>query len=85
MSDWRLNGQKKYLFRKKLKRTAFAPSMQNDHAHCSFCWEKFGLCEGMSKMGYKTIVGNWWICDQCFQDFKDEFEWTCTEGIGNDT
>lgn len=76
MDDWRLCGQERYLFRKKLAKMQFTPSAELDHAHCCFCWEKFGLSEGMSKEGYKTIEGNWWICDQCFQDFKDEFKWS---------
>lgn len=84
IDDWRLNGQERYLFRKELKRTVFTPSTQNDHAHCSFCWEKFGLFEDMATVGYKTIGGNWWICDQCFQDFKDKFEWTVAKADGDD-
>lgn len=73
--DWRLNNQKNYLFRKQLRRMRFIPNDKIDHAHCAFCWEKFGLYDGMTQEGYKTVKGNWWICNQCFEDFNCEFEW----------
>lgn len=76
MDDWRLCGQERYLFRKKLTKMRFAPSMEIDHTHCAFCWEKFGVSDVMSRTGYKTTEGNWWICNSCFHDFKDNLEWT---------
>jgi hypothetical protein len=75
MDDWRLTNQKDYLFRRKLKRCAFSSFPQKDHEHCSFCWEKFGHGEDMLKIGYCTEDGENWVCDACYKDFKDSFEW----------
>lgn len=54
MDDGRLCGQERCFFRKKLTKMQFAPPTELDHAHCCFCWERFGLSEEMSKEGYKT-------------------------------
>lgn len=38
-----------------------------------------------SAAGYTNLAdesraaGKWWICKQCFDDFKEEFEWTVVE------
>jgi hypothetical protein len=76
--DWRLQGQEKYLkgvtlFWKKYTRY----SERWDHDHCEFCWAKFieeystdGLHEG-----YATEDSYRWICEECFEDFKDLFDW----------
>lgn len=68
--DWRLNNQMNYLHRATLKKADFIATTNNDHEHCEFCWDKFGESEGLQKTGYYR-----WICNECFQDFREQFEW----------
>lgn len=75
MDDWRINNQMDYMFRARLLHTTFAESSRGDHEHCEFCWDKFGEGEGMLHSGYCTLDGYRWICERCFQDFRDQFEW----------
>ena len=75
MEDWRLTNQIDYLFRKKIKRSSINDYPEKDHEHCSFCWEKFGRGNNMLHEGYCTEDLSDWICDDCFLDFKDMFEW----------
>ena len=77
--DWRLTNQKKYLYRATLKKRLFKPSENNDHEHCSFCWSKFGSGSDNLKEGYCTVDEYHWICDDCFKDFLEQFEWTIIE------
>ena len=80
--DWRLGGQEKYLqglvfTREKYKR----PSPEWDHDHCQFCWEKFmeeGF-EGTLHEGYVSKEGDRWVCFQCFDDFKEKFQFRLEE------
>ena len=75
-NDWRLQGQEKYLTGIKLIRTPFTPLSKTwDHEHCEFCWGKFGRGDNMIKEGYCTEDAYNWICDTCFEDFKEMFAW----------
>lgn len=73
--DWRLTNQMNYLFRATLKKVDFIATETNDHEHCEFCWDKFGENEEMQKSGYCTLDRYHWICNECFLDFQDQFEW----------
>ena len=73
--DWRIVNQEAYLKGKHLVRCAFWESASSDHAHCAFCWEKFGKEEDMAQVGYRVVDGPWWVCESCFEDFKERFEW----------
>lgn len=75
MEDWRLTNQIDYLFRQKLKRECFSNFPNEEHEHCEFCWVKFGHENDNVKFGYCTKDAYYWICDTCFKDFKDIFEW----------
>jgi len=70
-NDWRLQGQEKYLLGAKLKLCEF----DGEHDHCSFCWEKFSKNDNDLKNGYCTLDNYHWICQKCFNDFKDMFNW----------
>ena len=74
-NDWRITNQINYLYRVKLRKVQFTQTLHSDHEHCEFCWDKFGEEEGMLHFGYCTLDKYRWICEQCFQDFKDQFEW----------
>ena len=83
--DWRRRGQENYLMNIKLYHLSFTPfSNEWDHEHCDFCWEKFSLLESDAHQGYCTTKTNErksiWICEQCFEDFKDEFHWEVVSG-----
>ena len=73
--DWRLNNQLNYLLNKTLKKVKFVESTTKDHEHCSFCWEKFGDADNLLQIGYCTEDKQHWVCEQCFEDFKEKFQW----------
>ena len=80
MDDWRLNGQERYLFRKRLVKKAFKALGYHDHEHCDFCWDKISEYDGDLNFGYcNTEDEHHWICETCYNDFKDMFEWTVVE------
>lgn len=43
------------------------------HEHCEFCWEK--AMTNMECEFYCTKDMKHWICQECFNDFKDKFGW----------
>jgi len=79
LTDWRLQGQEKYLkgvtlVPRRYRRSA--PNPNWDHDHCEFCWAKFMVedAHGLHH-GYATHDDYRWICEKCFEDFKSMFEW----------
>ena len=44
------------------------------HAHCEFCWEK-ALTDKVCTF-YCTEDLQYWICEECFRDFKEKLHWT---------
>ena len=44
------------------------------HEHCEFCWEK--AMTNIECEFYCTKDMRWWVCKDCFEDFKDKFGWT---------
>ena len=44
------------------------------HEHCEFCWEK--ATTDMKGVFYCTKNMYYWVCPQCFNDFKTAFGWT---------
>ena len=72
-NDWRLTNQEAYLRGKQLLHKHWeqrSPSW--DHDHCSFCWADF---DKPTDIGYCTTDQYHWICEECFKDFKDMFQW----------
>ena len=76
-NDWRLRNQQTYLHGVSLVHRAYQPLPGNDHDHCAFCWAKFMLEDSPKILheGYATLDSSHWICDQCFDDFGDMFDW----------
>ncbi len=77
MSDWRLQGQEKYLMDAALERKKYARfSNEWDHDHCEFCGAKFSLeAPDALQAGYASADCYRWVCDGCFHDFKARFGW----------
>ena len=78
--DWRLRGQEEYLQGMKFTYKKFmSVGDRSDHEHCEFCWHKFmeqpeGV-EDCTSEGYCSMDGKYWVCESCFEDFKDMFGW----------
>jgi hypothetical protein len=76
-SDWRLQGQEKYLIGKELVFKNYINRITStDHDHCEFCGFKFSdTIPGCLKSGYTTADDYYWICENCYLDFKECFNW----------
>ena len=76
--DLRLQGQKEYLFGKTLIHKKYVnKTTTTDHDHCEFCSDKFSsIIPDCLTEGYTTTDGYHWICQNCFNDFKNHFQWT---------
>lgn len=81
-SDWRLTGQEECLSGVTLVHRRWKESRSGwDHDHCEFCFAKFGderLPDALRE-GWTTPDEYRWICDTCFSDFKDRFNWHVLE------
>jgi len=76
-ADWRLQGQEQYLRGVTLYRRIWTKTRPHwDHDHCEFCWAKFAAEDADQLEGYTTADEYRWICEQCFKDFREQFEWT---------
>jgi hypothetical protein len=83
-TDWRLTNQEKYLMGVTLVRRQYRRYPKNpewDHDHCEFCGATFMVEDAGDVLheGYSTLDDYRWICDQCFQDFKERFVWRVVE------
>jgi len=79
-TDWRLRGQERYLQGVALVRRDYRRCQKNadwDHDHCQFCFGKFMVEDlpDVFHVGYCTEDEYHWICEQCFQDFRERFCW----------
>ena len=76
-NDWRLRNQQKYLQGATLLHRPFESYDARDHEHCAFCWAKFmvGDYPDVLHSGYCTPDLYHWVCDQCFHDFAEMFDW----------
>ena len=75
-TDWRRQGQDKYLNGVELTLKKYTISRKGwDHDHCEFCSAKFSLNVLDLNEGFTTKDNYHWICRDCFNDFKVEFNW----------
>jgi len=80
MRDWRLQGQERYLRGVTLARRTYKQYREGwEHDHCEFCWTKFSEKGENLNVGYVTTDYYHWICENCYQDFKDMFQWKVTD------
>jgi hypothetical protein len=76
-NDWRLMDQMGYLFQKELRHLQWRPYREGwDHDHCEFCNASLSEDGGDFHIGYCTSDEYYWICPECFADFKEMFQWT---------
>jgi hypothetical protein len=74
--DWRRQGQERYLKGVKLLFIKYgSDGLERDHDHCEFCGAKFSIKGRNLKKGYTTEDYYHWICEDCYNDFKNEFNW----------
>ena len=76
--DWRLQNQREYLQGQILHWSIWtSPRPEWDHDHCAFCWAKFMDQDSPDVLhaGYTTADGYYWICQACFEDFRDRLQW----------
>ena len=48
------------------------------HRHCAFCWEK--ATTDKTCVFYCTKDMKYWICEECFGDFCNQFRWIVKPG-----
>lgn len=80
--DWRIMGQEGYLMNKRIKYIKYVPYGVQSHRHCEFCFDKFSNHTNDLHQGYYEPTSNSWICEECFEDFKDMFHWIVEEDSG---
>ncbi len=76
--DWRLMGQENYLKSVTLSWRKYARYSEKwDQDHCEFCSAKFMVEDYPDVLheGYCTENQYRWICQKCFEDFKEQFDW----------
>ena len=82
-SDWRLNGQERYLRAKTFKFKTYTPYREDwAHDHCAFCWVKIEPYPAIAPSidtGYSTDEDYYWVCSKCYQDFQESFDWKCED------
>ena len=87
--DWRLTGQESYLLFTKVKKILPKEYIDNlekpelFHEHCSFCWDK--VEENKDKKHYCTLDNYHWICNDCYNDFKELLKLEYFEILGKMT
>ena len=79
--DWRLAGQESYLTGATLIRQSWRETRPGwDHDHCEFCGATFGDDRTPDALheGWTTEDEYRWICNTCFDDFRQRFSWRVT-------
>ncbi len=76
-NDWRLQGQHRYLTGVELLWQTYTEYRTGwEHDHCAFCWAEFSekLPDSL-RSGFATSDRYHWVCETCFEDFHDLFQW----------
>jgi len=89
-NDWRLMGQEKFLRGVTLYWKKYIQYGEHwDHDHCEFCMVTFMVEDYPDVLheGWATEDNYRWICNNCFDDFREMFEFKtgCLEGGDNAT
>lgn len=71
-NDWRLIDQMDYLYKETVTYKYYEIRSESwDHDHCEFCTDKF---DKPRQKGYATKDDYYWICETCYEDFKNMFQ-----------
>ncbi|MBQ8001327.1 MAG: hypothetical protein IJ298_09065 [Ruminococcus sp.] len=74
--DWRIDGQEGYLMNSTLQYITYSRDLcVDDFLQCEFCFDKFDEDPEHPKKAYFDPIQKCWICEECFQDFKEHFHW----------
>jgi hypothetical protein len=81
MSDWRLQGQERYLKGRSLVLKKYQKYRHDwDHDHCEFCGRKISERPEDLNVGYATTDDYYWVCEDCFKEFAALFDWQALPG-----
>ena len=80
--DWRLMGQEGYLMDKVLVHRIFDRSLcVLDFDQCDFCHKVFDKNPDHPLPAYFQPDQKLWICEECYEDFKDHFHWIVEDNL----
>lgn len=82
--DWRRQGQEIYLKGIKLVWKRYSRYRDGwDHDHCEFCGAKFTESGGPGVLteGYASDDNYRWVCNRCYEDFREEFGWGTGDAV----
>jgi len=78
--DWRIMGQEGYLAHKRLQHRKFDRALcVEDYDSCEFCFSKFDKDPKHPLSAFFCPEKKVWICEECYNDFKEHFDWTVEE------
>ena len=85
-ADWRFTSQDRYLKNVTLIHRTYRRYPLNpdwDHDHCAFCFAKFMIEDfpDVLHQGYATEDDYHWVCENCFVDFREMFNWVVIEDL----
>lgn len=66
---------------RRYRRNAVNPNW--DHDHCDFCFATFMVEDhpDVLHQGYATSDEYHWVCEKCFADFRELFQWAVVEEL----
>ena len=65
-----------FLIGKQFIYKVFIPNEIGDHEHCNMCGDKFTGFDNPPKRGYGAVDGTGWVCKDCFDEYKEKYQWT---------
>lgn len=65
-----------FLVGRRLIFCKFTPDGESEHEHCNMCGAKFSINPGDLHIGYRTDDSIGWVCPECYDYYKDEYDWT---------
>lgn len=86
--DWRIEYYNGHLNGKTFQFAKFKSTKTNNHEHCEFCWKTITdvpdviECdrEGYWLLNEKSMQTNW-VCKDCFEEFRDRFNFKVKEPL----
>jgi hypothetical protein len=85
--DWRLMGQEDRLRGRLFSLRLWWPYREGwDHDHCEFCTRHISIPiaadgDDGTDRGYVTEDNYLWVCESCFEDFREQFDFRVARGL----